>query len=151
SLLHPLGVAAHLVVAAPGQPDQPEHFGDTRLALGGREASQPAVEIEQAGPGEPIVKAEVLRQVADPRPGQTIGDRAPEDAGIAGRRADQPGQDLDGGRLASTVRPEEAEHLAGLDGKGEIVEGDLPSVDLAQATRHDSRIPALTPRPSPTS
>ena len=34
ALLHPLGVAVDLVVAAPGQPDQPEHLWNPRLALG---------------------------------------------------------------------------------------------------------------------
>src|SRR5438067_12482425 len=97
------------------------------------------------------MKAEVLRQVANAGPGAAIGDGKPEDAGLTGRRADQPRQDLDGGRLAGPVRPEEAEHLAGLHRQREIVEGDLAAVHLADTTRRDGRSRVRgSPPPSPT-
>ena len=65
ALGHAFRVAAQPVAAAPGQADALEHGGDARAALGGRQAGQAAVEVEQRVAGQPVVEAEVLGQVAD--------------------------------------------------------------------------------------
>ena len=65
---------------------------------------------------QPILEPKILREVAYPPPGETVLDRATEDSGAAGGRLHQTGQNLDRGGLTSTVRTEETEHLAGLDG-----------------------------------
>jgi hypothetical protein len=54
-----------------------------------------------------------------------------EDLGRAGRRAQQPQQQPDGGGLARPVRPQVAEHLARLDLKVERGQG----LDAAEALR----------------
>jgi hypothetical protein len=61
--------------------------------------------------------------------------------------AAQAGGALDGGGLAGAVGAEHAEDLAGQDGQGQAVDGDLPVVGLAQVTdlehgrwRHGPRV-----------
>jgi hypothetical protein len=55
----------------------------------------------------------------------------PHDAGRAGVRREQGGQDLHGGGLACAVRPEQGEDLALTDAEVDAVEDDLVPVRLA--------------------
>jgi hypothetical protein len=56
---------------------------------------------------------------------------------LAGVAAAVPLEDLDGGGLARSVRPEHGEDLAALDGQVETVDGALGTVVLAQVAYVD--------------
>ena len=151
ALGHALGVAADPLAAPPGQADPLQQLGDAPGQLGAAEAGQAAVEVEQLGAGRPLLEAEVLGQVADPAAGGRLGRRPAEDQRLPAGGPDQAEQDLHGGGLAGPVGPEEAEHLPGLDGQGQVVEGDPGPEGLAQAGRGDRRDRAAGPgdRPPP--
>jgi hypothetical protein len=62
-----------------------------------------------------------------------------EHAHLAGRAAPVALQDLDGGRLAGPIGPEQAEHLAALDAEGDAAHGLHVAVRLAQFGDLDCR------------
>ena len=78
-------------------------------------AGEPGVELEDLAGAEPGLVAEQLGQVADPPPRRAVAERRAEDRAAAAGRAGEAEQQLDRGRLAGAVRPEEAEDLAGVD------------------------------------
>ena len=83
------------------------------------------------------MEPEVLGQVANPPARGRIVDRPIEQGSAPGGRPRQPEQDLDRGRLAGSVRTEEAEDLTRLDGQGEVVEGNPTAELLAEPGRLD--------------
>jgi hypothetical protein len=50
--------------------------------------------------------------------------RVAEDLQVAGGRVEQPGEHLQGGRLAGAVRAEQADYLAAVDAEGDPVDGE---------------------------
>ena len=90
-----------------------------------REPAEPG-EVRQVLPrGEPVVQAEVARQVADPPASARTSPRIDsEHAHSARRRTDEVEEQADGRRLARSVRAEEAVDLAGLD--HEVETDDAP-------------------------
>ena len=94
-----------------------------------------------------------MRQDADPVPDLPVPfpDVHAEDAGLPGGWVAQPFEDLDRGRLAGAVRPEEGEHLALLDLEGDPIDRLDVRVVLREPANVDDRlgreIPASSRRP----
>jgi hypothetical protein len=91
------------------------------------------MKVEQRGAGEPVVEAKVLGQITHSLAGFCLTCRSSEDARLAARRSHQTQQDLDGSRLARTVRPQKAENFTRLDRQVQPVKRDLAAVLLAEA------------------
>ena len=138
ALGHALRVAANAVVAAPAQARPVEDLGDARRRSAALEARPAGVQLEQRRAGQPIVKAEVLGQVADPPAGLGIASSLSEQARLAAGRRNQAEQDLDRRRLAGAVGAQKAEDFTGLDGEVQPVQRDLAAVLLAESDRLDS-------------
>ena len=85
----------------------------------------------------PALVAEQLGQVADPAPRRDVAERRPQHAPLAGSRARQAEQQLDGRRLAGAVRAQEAEDLAARHGHRQPGQGDDPPEFLAQLASLD--------------
>ena len=98
-----------------------------------RQARQLGVQHQDLVGREPGLVAEQLGEVADAPARLAVPDRSPEHLAVARGPPRQPEEQLDGGGLARAVRPEEAEHLAGLDAQVERLEPDGVPVHLAQA------------------
>ena len=117
-----------------------------RPALAGRQAVELAEHPELLADGQDAVAGLLAAgdHVHDPPDLLRLAlDVEPEDAGGAGAREQQGRQDLDQGRLARTVRAEQAEQLARLDlevDPGECGHGlGLGGIDAADAARVDRR------------
>ena len=63
----------------------------------------------------------------------------PEEPRVALRRADQPEQHPQRGRLAGAVRPEVAEDVASIDRQVDVVDGDDVAIALDQPSRFEGR------------
>ena len=86
---------------------------------------------------EPRLVAELLGQVADGRPRPAVAQRRAEDLARAGARSHEAEQQLDGRRLAGSVRAEQTDQLAASDGQAEVLEGGCPPVRLGDAHEVD--------------
>ena len=103
------------VVGPVGQADVAQRRVDRRPATPVRRRrprDEPGVQLEHLPGAQPGLVAEQLGQVADPRRVAPIAERRPEHGARAAGRAGQAEQQLDRGRLARAVGPEEAEDLA---------------------------------------
>ena len=81
------------------------------------------MQLEDLIGGQPGLVPEELGQVADLRADGSVAEGSPKDAARAPGGSGQAQQQLDRGRLARTVRPEETDELAAPDGQAEPVEG----------------------------
>ncbi len=133
ALLHALREAAGPVVGAVGEADEGEDPLDLRAPVLPRQPGELRVEGQHLARGQPGLVAEQLGQIAHAASRLAVADRAAEDLARPCRRPREPEEELDRRGLAGAVGTEEAEHLARVDAEVEVVEGDGPAVDLAQA------------------
>ena len=129
ALLLPARHPAHERVLRLAEADEVEEpVGIVGVVVVGRE------QLERLERTDPRIEAAVLEHHADL--GAELGAVAPrvdaEHAHVAGVGAAVALEDLDGGGLARTVRPEEAEHLTGVDGEREPVDGPGGAVALLE-------------------
>ncbi len=114
-----------------GQADRAQDL--VGAALGARHAVEPGLGVEQLARGEEGVEVQLLRHDADR--GADAARVAVEldvpDPDAAGGLVDQPGHDVDQGRLAGAVGAEQAEQLAAVHGQADAVEGALAAPLLA--------------------
>src|SRR4029079_8712529 len=108
---------------------QLHHLEDVLEALLGRvarHAVQLRVEPEVLLRREVLVERRVLEDQADVPAdvGRAAHDVEPGDRRAAAGRPEQRAQDVDGGRLAGAVRPEEPERLSGSDLERHAVDGE---------------------------
>ena len=121
------------------QADQFEHPRALRPPRGAREARQLAVDAQHLAAAEPRLVPEQLGQVADSAADRDLAQRAAEHPALAAGRIDQAQQELDGGRLARAVGPEEPEHLAARHGHREPGERDRAAEVLLELHAVDGR------------
>src|SRR3954463_12138558 len=97
-------------------------------------------EAKRLAPGHPVVEARLLREVADllSVPG-AVAERNPCDGCRSGGRPDQAAEDLEGGRLAGSVRAQEAIDRPGRDVEGQICEGLDTRIMLRESGGADRR------------
>src|SRR4029079_2668888 len=98
---------------------------------------EPAMESQQLGRGQHLVKAEVLGEKSNPRAHRAIAQRRAEYVPRPRGRRDEREQHLDRRRLAGAVRSEEAEDLALAYLERQIRHRDRRTELLAQAVRFD--------------
>src|SRR5581483_8026685 len=103
------------------------------------EAADLGDEVEEGARRHVAVAGRALREVAEPGLGRlrALGHVDADDAGAAGVGLQEARQHLHGGRLAGAVGPEEAQHLAALDLKGNAVDGDDVAEPLFQIGSFD--------------
>ena len=108
ALQHALGVLAQVRVGGRLEADVAAAAPRRARAARSRvEAEQAGAEAQELAPGEVVVEVRVLGQVADlSRARRRRARTVPE------RRPHQPERDLDGGRLAGAVGPEQPEDVA---------------------------------------
>ena len=131
----------------PPRPTCSSTSGMRCAALGRTEPASRAWNSSSAAPGQPIVEAKVLGQVADAPARFGVARRLAEQARLAAGRPHQAEQDLDRRRLARAVRAQEAEHLTRLDREVQPVKRDFAAVLLAEGDRLDrgcQRTPRLS-------
>ena len=132
SLLHALAVLAQALIARLGELHPAEQSLQGLLERRAAEAQEAPVEPQQLAAAQPLVKGEVLGQVAHAGTGPRGADRRPEQTAAPRRRVDEAEEHLDRGRLARPVRPQEAEDLAPRHGQGEVPNRDLGAEVLAE-------------------
>ena len=116
--------------------DHREHLVDRRAAVVERPEQR-----DDLFDGELVAELRLLELDTEPLP-QRVVVGAPahaEDLDVAGVRLDQAFEDLDGGRLAGAVRPEQAEALPCPHLEIEAGHGDDVAVSLVQAAAHERR------------
>ena len=137
--LHAAGVGGRGPRRRVGEVEQIKQPGGPRPSLGRRDVQQAAHEEQVLLAGEPVVDRGELPGDPDGgayRPG-LAAHVVPHDAGRAGVRRDQGGQDLHRGGLARAIGPEQREDLTLPDAEVDPVQDDLVAVGLAQAVRGD--------------
>ena len=72
---------------------------------------QPAVKSQQLSSRQGVMEAEVLREKPDPGPHSALSQGRAEHTAAPTGRSHEPQQQLQGGRLARAVRPQESEYL----------------------------------------
>ena len=109
------------------------------------DAAESSVQFEIAAHGQLFVKRKRLRDIADPRPRRDVAriDRLAQELGTAFGRGKQPGQHLHRRRLAAAIGAEEAEDLAALDAKADMVDRGEIAKAHGQAFGHDGRRSAV--------
>src|SRR5512142_1833605 len=129
-LLVPLGELLHPPVVGVEKIEALEPGIGAALRLGGVDAAQ-ARKVED-GRQEPVlaVEAALLRQVAD-EVAHRRAERRPVEEHLAPVSLDDVENNPDGGRLAGSVGPQEAEDLPPSDREGDVVEGDDRLVHFA--------------------
>jgi hypothetical protein len=80
---------------------------------------QLTMQTQELTGGQPFLKAEMLRQEADPRQRRAVADGFPQQGRRAGGGCGQPQQHFDRGRFAGAVGAQEAKHLTLQDLQGE--------------------------------
>ena len=135
-LLHALRERPDHVLGSIGEADVLECGAHRRLPA---RRQQPQVQLDHLASPQPGLVAERLGQVADPPAGHQIAERRAEHRATPTGRAGEPQQQLDRGRLARPVGPEEADDLARLDAHREVDQCDGPTVALGQPVGLDDR------------
>ena len=136
-LAHAARVGRRPPVGRFGDADAPEQLADLALAIGADAAKARDV-AERLATGHPAVEAGVLGEV--PKVAAMVAGRGHRDAvdgGASGRRAGEPGKDLQGSRLAGAVRAEEAEDGAGRDVQRQVGQRLDVLVVLGEAIHRD--------------
>ena len=112
ALAHAARVGRRAAVGRLGDADALEQLADLALAIGA-DAAEPGDVAKRLAAGHPAVEPRILGEVAE-LAAMVAGrrDRHAVDRRAAGRRAGEPGEDLEGGGLAGAVRAEEAEDRA---------------------------------------
>src|SRR4249920_4230065 len=87
-------------------------------------------EVEVFGGRQTVVERSSFRNMSNPFLGleRLLDDIEAGNGGAAARRADHPGENLDGGGLPGAVRSQESENLAGIHTQVQIAESDLRTV-----------------------
>jgi hypothetical protein len=130
---------AHAVASTVGEPDQLKHLMGPLL----RRAEQVGGVAEVLRRTELVVERRLLGDQTDPpadvrRERERQGRPLPHDGAL--RRAVEAGGDIDDGGLASAVRAQQAEHLAGPHGHRERVEGEAVPESLGHRAEGDGRV-----------
>jgi hypothetical protein len=125
-LLHALREAADAVAGALVEADTGERLFDGIVPGGRLDAGQASVQPEDLARREPGLVPEELGEVADPSTRRAIAKGRSQHGAGPGARADEAEEELDGRRLAGTVRPEEADELAAADVQVQPVERGGP-------------------------
>ena len=123
ALQHPFGVGADRSVSRLGHRRQAERVFDGRSHVGGRHAAELSAIADEFAAGQELMEIGRLREEAGAATRFRRGRGAAQDAHLAGGGGHQPEDDLQGGALAATVRPEQAVDLATRNLQGEIVDG----------------------------
>ena len=110
-----------------------------RVGLVRRQMEQARVQVEVLANRQLGIERERLRHVADAHARAHVAgvDRTAEQRRLARGRRQQPGQHLHGRGLAATVRADEAEDLAALDGEAHVVDGGEVAEAAGQVARDD--------------
>ena len=141
ALAEALREAAAGIVGPAGEVDRRQRLPDPRLRL--CELVQSGEELEVLGDGETQVEAGVLGHhrdsLADLDAVRRV-ERQPRDTGRARGGGDQGGEHAHGRRLAGAVRAEEAEHLAGADAEGDVVDREPLTEPLRQVLDDERRL-----------
>ena len=153
ALLHAVRVRLGQLARPLGEAELREQVAGPPLELAAAEPVEAADEAQELARRELVVEEGMVRKVArDGLRGLGLAADvvAAEEHG-AGRGRQQPGHQADGGRLAGSVRADEAEHGAGLDREVEVGDGDRRPVRLAQVNEADHRwLSSAVKRSSPT-
>jgi hypothetical protein len=110
---------------------------------------EPPDEAEVLAAGQVLVDGGVLAGEPD-RVADLVGggdDVVPQDAGLTGVRAEDRGQDPDGGRLAGAVGPEQAEHGSRRHGEVDAVKGGNVPEPLDETGRDNRGLPGARGAP----
>jgi hypothetical protein len=140
-LAHAMAVGVDRIVAGPGQVEHAQQFLAAPRHLRSLEAVQVADKLEQLTPGELGVQVGLVGNEAGRRFGldrlglYVVSRHVHASAG----RLEQPDDHPDGGRLPGAVRPQEAEDLAGVDTKVDVIHGQLVAVTFHQVLRFKER------------
>ena len=134
-LLHSVAVVTNLRACLGRKVEQLEQLLATALDLADVEAMNAADQVEELGPGKAIERALLLGHDAEL---PLDRDRAflhvlSEHTDAPGRRAQQPGGQIDRGRLAGAVSSEQAEERAGLETKAHVLDSAVLSELLGDA------------------
>jgi len=121
------------------QIDAHEQFVDARGERRTGHSVEPAVELEQLAPAQPVVEAEVLGQESQLGTRVAVAERRAEHGGVPRARGHQPEQHLQRRRLARTVRAEIAEDVATVDRQVDVVDGNELPVALDETARDNRR------------
>ena len=137
----PLLTAGQLLGALVGLRPEPD-AGD-RVVDAERVREVAGEELERLADGEQAGRLGLLEHDADPRPPRPAGARRvlAEHGDLARVALAEALEDLDGGRLAGAVGPEEGEHLALVDLEIEAAERFDVAVRLPQSPDLDDRHP----------
>src|SRR5574338_638016 len=124
---------------------------DARRSRFSGEAVDRRVEPEILLHREVVVQAELLRHVADAAPNAFGIDRHVHARHLraSGRRLHEAAEHANGCRLAGPVRPQQAEHLAAVDGEVQPVHRHQRSERLAEALGANGRAVRLAIPPGP--
>ena len=141
-LLHALGELFGLLVDGLGDLHALAPVVGTLAAVGGVEAVKLAEEDELVEDLHLLVEAALLGQIADAVE-QLAREGLAEEADGAGVGHGDADHHADGAGLAGAVGAEQAEHGAGFDGEGEVFDGDLGVVGLADVVEFDDGHPGL--------
>jgi hypothetical protein len=139
-LAHPGGVAADRAVALLVQADVPERVGGAFAGGGRGEAAHAGHVHDELGRGHVRRQAVVFGHESDalPDPQALARDVEPQHGRGAGRRRQQPEQDLDERRLAGAVGSDQPDDTR-FDGHVEVVQGGHPGEPHRQALGGDYR------------
>ena len=103
-----------------------DHFEELFVAkffIRGGKPKEAAEKIERLLRVEIAVEIRFLGQIADAHLGANMARRTAENLNVAAGRIEQTEEQLDGGGLAGTIRPEESEDLAAADIEIHVVHG----------------------------
>ena len=139
TLFHSPAERVDLGFAAFSEVNQLQQLGRDPPAAAAGHAMASGIELEVLLSGQPVVDAEEVGHVADQRPHRcrVLADRDAADRGPTSIRRCQGGEDADGGGLAGSVGPDEAEDLALGHAEADIRHRDLAAVPLAQLLDSD--------------
>ena len=134
-----------------GEPDPVERGGEALVDLAPRQPGEPRGIGEVVARRQPVVKADLVGQVADPALDlERIAQRVEAgDLGAPAGRLGQAEQHQDRRRLARAVGPEDADDLAGADLEIDMVDREVGAVALGQPLGPDDDArPAIARAPS---
>ena len=111
--LHPAGVTTHPAVGRLGQPDALEQLGGALTPNSRRQPLKGGLEHDVLAAGEDRIERRLLERSSDDcsHLSALAGDVIAADGGVPTGGREQRRQHQDGGRLAGTVRAEEAVDL----------------------------------------
>ena len=139
--LHAARQGAGISVGLVLEPDRAQQLD--RPPVGFRDAVEAGLDLERLARREEGIEQDLLRHDSD-RPlgvARILVDVEAPDRGAAAALGDQAGEDVDQGRLAGAVGPEQAENAAARDVQGDAVERPLAAaIGLLQVADRDGRL-----------